>query len=62
MTYDRVFEMEYFSLIMQESLRICPVVAMSSIFAMKRDAKIGDIELKAGDTVTPDIWELHHNT
>ena len=61
MTYDRIFEMEYFSQVMQETMRICPVVSTSSIFKMKRDCSIGDIQVKTGDDVCPNIWELHHN-
>jgi cytochrome P450 len=60
-TYDRLFEMEYFGRYMQEVLRICPPAALSSMWTIKNDFKLQSISLSAGDVVCPNIWDLHHN-
>lgn len=61
MTYDSIFDLNYFQMIYQECLRMMPVASSTSIFTCQQDFTVGDIPLKKGDNFNVAIYGLHNN-
>ena len=61
MTFERLFNLEYFKLLFDETLRWNPVTAFSSRGVVTEDTKLGNIQMKAGDVYHVSILGLHHN-
>ena len=47
---------------MQEALRFQNPVYMSTTIALSRDAKIGNTNIRAGDSIRVNLYGLHYNS
>ena len=59
-TFDQAKD-DYLKYCLYESLRIDPPVPISSSFCMTESMEIGGIQVRAGDMMVVNMYQLHHN-
>jgi len=61
MTFERLFNLEYFKMLMEETLRFNPVATIASRGTVSQDTNLGDLKFKKNDVYQVYIWGLHYN-
>jgi len=55
-------ELDYLNQVMCETLRFQAPLLNTSFSELDRDTKVGNFEIKKGDTITVNLYGLHFNS
>ena len=55
-------ELDFLNQVMCETLRFQAPLLNTSFYELDRDTKVGNFEIKKGDTITVNIYGLHFNS
>ena len=55
-------ELDYLNQVMFETLRFQAPLLNTSFSELDRDTKVGNFEIKKGDTITVNLYGLHFNS
>ena len=61
LTIDSCSELDFLGHVIQEALRTNPIAPVCTALSFDKDTKVGNLKVKANETLTINIWGLHHN-